>query len=123
MEYIELARRSKLRLMQNDTEFHDKAERIVGLMRSLNIVPSRRATLWGHWHKLLAAMLVTAYEDEVTVDIHTRRKGTLSEAALTTNLIKWMDQLVMKGLLLPRNGSAQATGALLLAHPLIEQMQ
>ena len=68
-------------------------------------------------------MLVTAYEDEVTVDIHTRRKGTLSEAALTTNLIKWMDQLVMKGLLLPRNGLAQATGALLLAHPLIEQMQ
>ena len=123
MEYIELAQRSKLRLLQNDTEFHDKAERIVGLMRSLNVVPSRRATLWGHWHKLLAAMLVTAYEDKVTIDIHTRRKGTLSEAALTTSMIKWMDQLVMKGLLIPRNGSEKAMGALLLAHPLIEQMQ
>ena len=123
MEYIELAKRSKLRLLQNDTEFHDKAERIVGLMRSLSVVPTRRAALWGHWHKLLAAMLVTAYEDEVSVDIHTRRKGTLSEAALTTSMIKWMDQLVMKGLLIPRNGSEKAMGALLLAHPLIEQMQ
>ena len=123
MRYIELAGTSKLRLLQNDAEFHDKAERIVGLMRSLDVVPSRRATLWGHWHKLLAAMLVSAYEFDTTVDIHTRRKGTLAEAGLTTNMIKWMDNLVAKGLLIPSNGSAKAVGALLLGNPLIEQMQ
>jgi len=123
MRYIELAGTSKLRLLQNDAVFHDKAERIVGLMRSLDVIPTRRATLWGHWHKLLAAMLVSAYESGTTVDIHTRRKGTLADAGLTTNMIKWMDNLVAKGLLIPSNGSAKAVGALLLGNPLIEQMQ
>ena len=123
MRFIELAETAKSRLLDDDNQFHDKAERIVGLMRSLGIVPTRRASLWGHHHKLLAAMLVTAADQDTTVDISTRRKGNLTEAGLTTSMIKWFDNLVDKQMLIPRNGAKKALGSLLLSEGLMEKLQ
>ena len=122
MRFIELAAKAKARLLQDDAEFHDKAARVLGLLRSLEVVPTRRASLWGHWHMLLSAMLVMAYEADATVDVTTRRKGALADAGLSTNFIKWLDNLVAHKLLIPANGSLKASGILSLAVPLIEQV-
>ena len=71
---------------------------------------------------LLSAMLVMAYEADATVDVTTRRKGALADAGLSTNFIKWLDNLVAHKLLIPANGSLKASGILSLAVPLIEQV-
>ena len=123
MRYIELAQTAKQRLLEDDKVFQDKAERLVGLMRSLDVVPTRRSCLNGHWHMLLGAMLVTASDEDTTVDITTRRKGKLNEVGITANMIKFLDNLVEKKLLIPANGASKALGALLLSDQLIEQIQ
>ena len=123
MRYVELADTAKLLLLEDDNKFHAKAERLVGLMRSMGIVPTRRTSLWGHWHKLLAAMIVTAYDEQTTVDITTRRKGTFADVGLTSSMIKWFDNLVEHQMLIPKNGSSKAQGALLLSPSLTEEMQ
>ena len=122
MRYTELADTAKLSLLDNDDKFHDRAERLVSLMRCSGIVPTRRTSLWGHWHKLLAAMIVTAYDEQTTVDITTRRKGTFADVGLTASMIKWFDNLVELEMLIPRNGSSKAQGALLLAPSLMEEI-
>ena len=72
---------------------------------------------------LLGAMLVTASDEDTTVDISTRRKGKLNEVGITANMIKWLDNLVEKKLLIPANGASKALGALLLSDHLIEQIE
>ena len=123
MIYTELADTAKLRLLADDNKFHDRAERLVSLMRCSGAVPTRRTSLWGHWHKLLAAMIVTAHDKQTTVDITTRRKGTFADVGLTASMIKWFDNLVEQQMLIPKNGSAKAQGALLLSPSLTEEMQ
>ena len=123
MMYTELAKTAKSRLLEDDAKFHDQAESVVTLLRSLDIVPTRRAKCNGHWHKLLAAMLVTAHDEQTTVDINTRRKGELIDQGLTTKFILWLDNLVQRKLLVTSNGASKAVGALLLADPLIEKLQ
>ena len=123
MIYTELADTAKLRLLADDNKFHDRAERLVSLMRCSGIVPIRRTSLWGHWHKLLAAMIVTAHDEQTTVDITTRRKGTFADVGLTASMIKWFDNLVEQQLLIPKNGSAKAQGALLLSASVMEEIQ
>ena len=123
MRYTELADTAKLRLLDNDDKFHDRAERLVSLMRCSGVVPVRRTSLWGHWHKLLAAMIVTAHDEQTTVDITTRRKGTFADVGLPASMIKWFDNLVEQQMLIPKNGSAKAQGALLLSPSLTEEIQ
>jgi len=123
MRFIELAETAKQRLLERDQTFQDKSERLVGLMRALDIVPTKRASLNGHWHMLLGAMIVTAFDEKTTLDISTRRKGNLSDAGLTTNMMKWLDKLVKNKMLIPANGASKALGALLLSDHLIEQIE
>ena len=123
MRFTELAETAKQRLLERDQTFQDKSERLVGLMRSLDVVPTRRSCLNGHWHMLLGAMLVTASDEDTTVDITTRRKGKLNEVGITANMIKFLDNLVEKKLLIPANGASKALGALLLSDHLIEQIE
>ena len=123
MRYTELADAAKLRLLEDDNKFHDRAERLVSLMRCSGVVPTRRTSLWGHWHKLLAAMIVTAHDEQTTVDITTRRKGTFADVGLTASMIKWFDNLVEQQILIPKNGSPKAQGALLLSASVMEEVQ
>ena len=60
MMYNKLAKTAKFRLLEDDAKFHDQAESVITLMRSLDLIPTRRAKFNGHSHKLLTAMLVTA---------------------------------------------------------------
>ena len=75
MIFTKLAETAKVRLLEDDNQFHEKSERLVGLMRALGIVPTRRAKCNGHLHKLLGAILGCAYDENTSVDVTNRRKG------------------------------------------------
>tara|TARA_R100001510_G_C7594764_1_gene163280 strand:- start:459 stop:830 length:372 start_codon:yes stop_codon:yes gene_type:complete len=122
MIFTKLAETAKVRLLEDDNQFHEKSERLVGLMRALGIVPTRRAKCNGHLHKLLGAILVCAYDEDTSVDVTNRRKGDYHTLGLSTNMIKWLDNLVANKLLIPSNGAAKASGRLELATPLTEEI-
>ena len=123
MRYIDLFAMASTRLLDDDNDFLDKSDRLVAALRSLDIIPTRRASVNGHLHKLLAAMLVTAYYEQTTVDVTTRRKGTLVELGLTSKFIEWLDKIVGSKMLVPRNGASKAVGTLMLGEQLLQKIE
>jgi hypothetical protein len=57
-------------------------------------------------------MLVEALEQGTTIDVPTRRQADLHELGHTTMLVKWLDTAVEHEVLIPKNGSNNAQGAL-----------
>ena len=88
-------------------KFNERCEIVSGILRSCGIVPTRRANLNGHLHKLLSATIVTAqhWSDDsgVTLDIPTRKRSTWHEQGISTRFIDWFDKLEAENLLATRN--------------------
>lgn len=45
MRYIDLFATASARLLDDDNKFHDKSDRLVAALRSLDIIPTRRASV------------------------------------------------------------------------------
>ena len=112
MNCITLMDQAIAKLESNNLPFIDKTETALGFLRSKGVLPIKRATLNGYLHTSYSAMLVEALEQGTTIDIPTRRQADLHELGLTTMLIKWLDTAVEHEVLIPKNGSNNAQGAL-----------
>lgn len=45
MRYIDLFATASAQLLDDDNKFHDKSDRLVAALRSLDIIPTRRASV------------------------------------------------------------------------------
>ena len=112
MNCISLMDQAKAKLENNNLPFIDKTETALGFLRSIGVLPIKRATLNGHLHNSYSAMLVEALEQGTTIDVPTRRQADLHELGHTTMLVKWLDTSVELNVLITKNGSKNAQGAL-----------
>ena len=100
------------RLKTNDALFHEQADTVLGILRSAGVLPHKRSSLNGSLHKLVAAMVVEAYETNTTIDVAVRRAGTWHRYGYSTVIISYLDAAVEQDLLVSQTGKAK--GALVL---------
>lgn len=112
MDCVKLMETAQEKLHSNDLLFIEKTEKALSFLRCTGVLPIKRASLNGHLHTSYSAMLVEALEQGVSVDVHTRRQADLHGRGVTTRIVKWLDNAVAKGVLVPANGSFVAKGAL-----------
>jgi len=98
-----------IRLNSNDPVYNDKADLVLAILRSKGVLPYRRATLNGDIHKQVSGAILLAYEQGTTVDIPTRRAGTLHDAGYSTKLLQYLDDAVKQGLLVSQTQKAEGT--------------
>ena len=90
------------RLKTNDVLFHEQADTVLGILRSAGVLPHKRSSLNGSLHKLVAAMIVEAYDTNTTIDVAVRSAGTFHHLGYSTKIIEYLDAAVEQGLLCPR---------------------
>ena len=100
------------RLTTNDALFHENADTVLGILRSAGILPHKRSSLNGSLHKLVAAMIVEAYDTDTTIDVAVRRAGTWHRYNYSTVIISYLDAAVEQRLLISNTGKAKGVLAL-----------
>ena len=100
------------RLKTNDALFHEQADTVLGILRSAGVLPHKRSSLNGSLHKLVAAMVVEAYETNTTIDVAVRRAGTWHRYGYSTVIISYLDAAVEQDLLVSQTGKAKGALAL-----------
>ena len=100
------------RLKTNDALFHENADTVLGILRSAGVLPHKRSSLNGGLHKLVAAMIVQAYDDDTTIDVAVRRAGTWHRYSYSTKIVEYLDTAVEQGLLVSPTGKAKGALAL-----------
>ena len=95
------------RLTTNDAMFHEQADTVLGILRSAGVLPHKRSSLNGGLHKLVAAMVVEAYETNTTIDVAVRRAGTWHRYGYSTVIISYLDAAVEQDLLVSQTGKAK----------------
>ena len=112
MNVFRLLELSSERLTTNDALFHEQADTVLGIFRSASVLPHKRSSLNGTLHKLVAAMIVQAYDDNTTIDVAVRRAGTFHHYGYSTKIIEYLDAAVEQGLLVSQTGKAKGALAL-----------
>ena len=107
MNVFRLLELSSERLKTNDALFHEQADTVLGILRSAGVLPHRRSSLNGSLHKLVAAMIVQAYDDNTTIDVAVRRAGTFHHYGYSTKIIEYLDAAVEQELLQSQTGKAK----------------
>ena len=100
------------RLKTNDALFHENADTVLGILRSAGVLPHKRSSLNGSLHKLVAAMIVQAYDTNTTIDVAVRRAGTWHRYNYSTVIISYLDAAVEQRLLISNTGKAKGALAL-----------
>ena len=98
------------RLAANDECFNEQTAIVEAILKAVGALPYRRANLNRELHQLVAASIVAAHDADDTIDIVTRRAGTLVEAGRSTKIIEYLDKAVAAGLL--QSQSRRAEGRL-----------
>ena len=112
MNVFRLLELASERLKTNDALFHGQADTVLGILRSAGVLPHRRSSVNGTLHKLVAAMIVQAYEDNTTIDVAVRRAGTFHHYGYSTKIVQYLDAAVEQGLLQSQTGKAKGALAL-----------
>ena len=107
MNLFMLLQRASIRLETSEAEFHNQAELITGILRSAGVLAHRRSSLNGKLHKLVAAVLVEAYEHCETIDVTIRRAGSFALYNYSTKIISYLDKAVAAGLLISQTSKAK----------------
>ena len=110
MDCILLMRTADQMFEQNDLAFNEKTEKALSFLRSVGVIPIRRASVNSHHHVRFSGMLVAALEQDTTVDLRSRKQSTLHDLGVTTVLIRWLDSAVEQGILVPANGGSYCEG-------------
>ena len=95
------------RLTTNDALFHEQADTVLGILRSASVLPHKRSSLNGSLHKLVAAMIVQAYDTNTTIDVAVRRAGSWHYYGYSTKTVSYLDAAVEQGLLISQTGKAK----------------
>ena len=112
MNVFRLLELASERLKINDALFHGQADTVLGILRSAGVLPHRRSSVNGTLHKLVAAMIVQAYEDNTTIDVAVRMAGTFHHYGYSTKIVQYLDAAVEQGLLQSQTGKAKGALAL-----------
>ena len=112
MNVFRLLEFASVRLTTNDALFHEQADTVLGILRSAGVLPHKRSSLNGSLHKLVAAMIVEAYDTNTTIDVAVRRAGTFHHYGYSTKIIEYLDAAVEQGLLVSKTGKAKGALAL-----------
>ena len=112
MHLFKLLDAADIRLQSNDPIYNDKADLVLAILRSKGVLPYKRSTLNGNIHKQVSAALVSAHEQATTVDVPTRRAGTLHEAGYSTRVLQYLDDAVKHNLLVSQTKKAEGKLAL-----------
>ena len=107
MNIFTLLEQASRRLQTPDAMLHEQADTILGILRSSGVLPYKRSSLNGERHKLVAAMLVEAYDQNTTIDVSVRRAGTWHYYGYSTQIVKYLDAMVKQGFLLSETGKAK----------------
>jgi len=95
------------RLETNDLEFHNLSELVTSILRSVGVLAHRRSSLNGKLHKLVAAVVVEAYENDTSIDVTIRRAGSFALYNYSTKIISYLDKAVAAGLLISQTSKAK----------------
>ena len=112
MNVFRLLELASVRLTTNDALFHEQADTVLGILRSAGVLPHKRSSLNGSLHKLVAAMIVQAYDTNTTIDVAVRRAGTWHRYNYSTVIISYLDAAVEQRLLISNTGKAKGALAL-----------
>ena len=82
-----------------DPYLTEQTDTVIAMLRSVGVLPYKRASINSGLHRLLAAMLVTAYDHEASVDVAYRSAGTYHDAGYSTLIPKYLDKMVVAGFL------------------------
>ena len=107
MNVFSLLERASKRLQTSDAQYHEHANTILGILRSSEVIPYKRSSLNGQLHKLVAGMLVEAYDTSTTIDVGIRRAGTFHRYGFSTKIVNYMDKMVQQGLLVSQTDRAK----------------
>ncbi len=107
MNVFRLLELASERLTTNDALFHEQADTVLGILRSASVLPHRRSSLNGSLHKLVAAMIVQAYDTNTTIDVAVRRAGSWHYYGYSTKTVSYLDAAVEQGLLVSQTGKAK----------------
>ena len=112
MNLFSLLQDAEVRLNSNDPMYNEKADLVLAILRSKGVIPFKRSTLNGSLHKQVSAAIVNAHEAGTTIDVPTRRLGTLHEAGYSTKVLEYLDNAVKHSLLLSQSKKAEGKLAL-----------
>ena len=113
MHIFRLAKQAEVKLQEPNLVFHNNVQKVVAILRAKGVLSTARCGLNGKVHHLFAAMIVTAHQENTSIDVTSRRQGDLHEQGITTKAYEWLDELVRLGLLVPAQPSLIAHGKLI----------
>ena len=100
------------RLNDANPEFSSYVDVVEDILRTNEVVTSKRLALNGEYHRTIAAALVIAHESVQPFILPTRYQGALHQAGLSTTIVAILDKAVEAGLILSDDPSGQARGPL-----------
>ena len=107
MNLFKLLDTAEDRLDCPDPIYNEQTDLVLSILRATGVLPFKRASLNGWLHKVVSGAVVSAYEAGETIDVSTRRAGTLHEYGYSTKVIEYLDKAVKQKLLLSQTNRAE----------------
>ena len=100
------------RLIDADPEFSSYVDVVEDILRTNEVVTSKRLAVNGEYHRTIAAALVLAHQANEPFILLTRYQGALHQAGLSTTIVAILDKAVEAGLICSDDPSNRAKGPL-----------
>ena len=107
MNLFKLLDTAEHKLDSPDPIYNEQTDLVLSILRATGVLPFKRASLNGRLHKVVSAAVVSAYEAGETIDVSTRRAGTLHEYGYSTKIVEYLDKAVKQKLLLSQTNRAE----------------
>ena len=82
-----------------DTDFHDRAEIVLGVLYATDTLPIRRSALNGSNHKTLAAMIVLMMDQCCQVEVDEYNTTELKASGYSKSFMQYMERADARGVL------------------------
>ena len=112
ISFSDLMHEAAERLSEADAAFSNQVNVVEDILRTYNVVTSKRLAVNGEYHRTIAAALVLAHQANEPFILPTRYQGALHQAGLSTTIVAILDKAVEAGLILSDDPSGQARGPL-----------
>ena len=110
--FSDLMRDAAERLSEGNPEFSSYVDVVEDILRTNDVVTSKRLAVNGEYHRNIAAALVLAHESDQPFILPTRYQGALHQAGLSTTIISILDKAVAAGLITSDDPNKKAKGPL-----------
>ena len=100
------------RLSEADAAFSNHVNVVEDILRTYNVVTSKRLAVNGEYHRTIAAALVLAHQANEPFILPTRYQGALHQQGLSTTIVSILDKAVTAGLITSDDPSGRARGPL-----------